>query len=53
LRGRAAEVDAVLWLTGGDPAVLSHYRGRVIEVEASGLTLETALDGLREAVLAT
>jgi hypothetical protein len=53
LRGRAAEVDVVLWLAGGDPAVLSHYKGRVIDIEASALTFETALDRLREAVLAT
>ena len=52
LRGRAAEVDAVLWLRGGDPAVLDHYRGRVIELDDTAETFEAALDGLREALLA-
>ena len=52
LRTRAAEVDAVLWLRGGDPAVLEHYRGRVIDLNGAADTFEAALDGLREVLLA-
>lgn len=57
LRTRAAEVDAVLWVAGGDPAVLDHplldhYMGRVLELDAGAETFEQALDGLREVLLA-
>ena len=52
LRARAAEVDAVLWLQGGDPGVLAHYTGRVIELDGEAETFEAALDGLREVLLA-
>jgi len=52
LRSRAAEVDAVLWVRGGDPVVLDHYVGRVLELDATAETFEAALDGLREVLLA-
>jgi adenylate kinase family enzyme len=53
LRARAAEVDAVLLVRGGavDEAVLDHYLGRVIELEAAD-AFESALDHLREVLLA-
>jgi adenylate kinase family enzyme len=51
LRGRAAEVDAVLVLGAADPAVLGHYFGRVVELDA-GDPFESALAGLREVLLA-
>lgn len=51
LRARASEVDAVLAVDGGDPAVLDHYLGRVIELDSAG-GLESALDRLREVLLA-
>ncbi|MEO8095190.1 MAG: hypothetical protein ABI632_09665 [Pseudolysinimonas sp.] len=57
LRSRGADVDAVVWLPGGvlsshTEAVLQHYRGRVVELNAGGDVLEAALSGLREAMLA-
>lgn len=52
LRSRAAEVDAVLWVQGGDGAVLDHYAGHVLELDATAETFEAALDGLREVLLA-
>jgi hypothetical protein len=51
LRSRAAEVDAVLVLSGGDPAVLDHYFGKVIELDPAD-AFESALDHLREVLLA-
>ena len=50
LRSRASEVDAVLWLDGGDAEVLERYRGRVIELDPVD-PLESALAGLREVLL--
>ncbi|MGN6502162.1 MAG: hypothetical protein ACTHKX_04550 [Pseudolysinimonas sp.] len=51
LRGRAAEVDAVLVLGEAPGAVLEHYFGRVIELPADD-ALAAALDALREVLLA-
>lgn len=51
LRRRGAEVDAVLVLAAGDEDVIDHYLGRVIELNPDEL-FESALDGLREAILA-
>jgi adenylate kinase family enzyme len=51
LRSRAAEVEAVLWLSGGDPAVLERYHGRIIELDPAA-AFDSALDGLREVLLA-
>ncbi len=50
LRLRASEVDAVLWLDGGDPEVLDHYTGRVIALDPARW-LDSALDGLREVLV--
>lgn len=50
LRSRASEVDAVLWLAGGDPDVLEHYHGRIVSLD-DGDPLASALDGLREVLL--
>lgn len=61
LRRRAADVDAVVLLHGdaaldaGREAVLDHYRGRVVELEAAGEALEVherVLAALREALVA-
>ncbi|MEO8262481.1 MAG: hypothetical protein ABI566_07910 [Pseudolysinimonas sp.] len=52
LRSRAADVDAVVWLGGGSEAVIDHYRGRVVEVPPGDDLLGSALDGLREVLLA-
>ena len=51
LRSRAAEVEAVLWVQGGDAALLDHYAGRVVELDAAADTFEAALDRLREVLL--
>ncbi|HTL41966.1 MAG TPA: hypothetical protein VL294_10885 [Pseudolysinimonas sp.] len=51
LRGRAAEVDAVLVHGEAPEAVLEHYFGRVIELPAED-ALAAALDALREVLLA-
>ena len=53
LRAQATEVDAVMWMVGGDPAVLEHYRGRVICLDDALDPIDAALDGLREVLLAT
>ena len=50
LRARAAEVDAVLWLGGGDPEVVGHYFGRVVDLDPED-PLDSALAGLREVLL--
>jgi hypothetical protein len=52
LHARAAAVDAVLWVRDGDPAVLEHYRGRVIALDGATDLLDSALDRLREVLLA-
>jgi len=56
LRGRAADVSAVVWVTGRPPtpqveAVLDHYRGRVVEVDPGEGAFDAALEGLRESLL--
>jgi len=62
LRSRGADLDVVLHLDEPDAApvasvdaLLDHYRGRVVEVEATGgadLVHERVLAGLREALVA-
>ncbi|MFT4283269.1 MAG: hypothetical protein QM598_00370 [Protaetiibacter sp.] len=61
LRSRAAELDVALHLDGPSSAapaedeLLTHYRGRVVELDAVGSdeeVLERMLDGLREALVA-
>ena len=52
LRGRAAEVDAVLVVGPAASEVLDHYLGRVLELDPDASTFEDALDGLREVLLA-
>lgn len=62
LRSRGAELDVVLHLDSarypapaGSEALLDHYLGRIVEVDADGdvtLVHERALDGLREALVA-
>ena len=62
LRSRAAELDVVLHrrlpdavLTPADEALLAHYRGRVVELDAAGgatEVIERALEALREALVA-
>ena len=56
LSRRAADVDVVLWLRGSpstprSEAVLDHYRGRIVEFEGGADSVESALDGIREALL--
>jgi hypothetical protein len=52
LRSRGADVDALLWVKGGDPAVLEHYAGRVLELDSAEGMFEAALERLREVLLA-
>jgi adenylate kinase len=62
LRSRAADLDVALhfalrdaWLAPEEDALLEHYRGRVVELDATGAADEVherVLDGLREAVVA-
>lgn len=51
LRSRGSEVEAVLVAGPADEAVLQHYLGRVIELEAAD-AFEQSLDALREVLLA-
>jgi hypothetical protein len=62
LDARAATIEIALWFrtdaapTPAEDELLSHYRGRVVEVDAGGASseaelLERALDGIREAAL--
>jgi adenylate kinase family enzyme len=62
LDARAASIEIALWFradaapTPAEDELLSHYRGRVVEVDAAGASseaelLERALDGIREAAL--
>ena len=62
LDARAASLEIALWLRtetplgDADQQLLRHYRGRVVEVDAVGVTdeddlLERALDSIREATL--
>ncbi len=62
LGARAASVEIALWFRAdspvgdGDQQLLRHYRGRVVEVDAVGVTdeddlLERALASIREATL--
>ena len=62
LRARAADLDVAVHFarrdaspTPEEDALLAHYRGRVVELDASGAADEVherVLDGLREAVVA-
>jgi len=62
LRSRAADLDVALHfalrdarLAPEEDALLEHYRGRVVELDATGAADEVherVLDGLREAVVA-
>ncbi len=62
LRARAADLDVALYLpvpdarlTPVEDALLDHYRGRVVELDAEGdaeVVHERVLDGLREALVA-
>jgi adenylate kinase len=62
LRARAADLDVALHfqlpdaqLTPAEDALLEHYRGRVVELDADGaaeVVHERVLDGLREALVA-
>ncbi len=56
LRRRAADITAVLWVRGGPlspqkEAVLDYFRGRVVELDPAEDPFESALSGLREALL--